>query len=152
MESFYERLRRIMDSKGITPYRVAKDIGIDQSNFTRWSRGEYVPGYKTIKLLSDYLDVSTDYLLVGEQGEETTHLVRGDHMHPYIMDGDILTIKRTNVGTGKIVVAEVNGETVCRKIVLGEHTMLVPFNVNYDPVICDNATIIGEVVEIKRKL
>ena len=78
MEAFYDRLKKAMDAKHVTAYRISKDIGVHQSNFTHWARDEYVPGMETLKKLSHYLNVSVDYLLNGPQeGEperETTHI------------------------------------------------------------------------------
>ena len=58
-----------MDSKGITPYRVAKDTGITQATLSRWKTGVTEPSLDTLQTLADYFDVSVDFLLSGEQKE-----------------------------------------------------------------------------------
>jgi transcriptional regulator with XRE-family HTH domain len=60
---FAERLEELMEKKGVTPYKVSKDTGIGQSTFTRWKQQEILPDGANLLKLSQYFNVSSDYLL-----------------------------------------------------------------------------------------
>ena len=59
-----EIILKIIEDRGITPYRMAKDTGISNSLFTEWKRK---PTSKinsgNLVLIADYLNCSVDYLL-----------------------------------------------------------------------------------------
>lgn len=63
MPNTYEIFSKIIDSKGLTPYRVAKDTGLTTVLFTDWKKGKSKPKYEKLKVIADYLGVSIDYLL-----------------------------------------------------------------------------------------
>jgi len=67
MNSTYELFVKIIESKGLTPYRVAKDTGLTTVLFTDWKKGKSKPKYDKLKIIADYLGVSVEYL----QGVET---------------------------------------------------------------------------------
>ena len=87
---------------------------------------------------------------------------KGDSMAPKIEDKDIIIIHQTcEVTNGKIAIVKVNGEeATCKKLSLHDDTItLIPLNPNYDPVTYSSEealnlpiTIIGEVVEVRKKL
>ena len=54
----------ILQERGITVYRVAKDTGIPQSIVHEWAAGKREPAQlEYLRKLADYLDCSVDYLL-----------------------------------------------------------------------------------------
>lgn len=65
-----ERIFKAMSVKGITPYRMSKDLGIAQSTISRWKVSGSVPGTDTLARVSDYLGVTIDYLLYGDEQKE----------------------------------------------------------------------------------
>lgn len=67
MTNTYELFAKIIEAKGITPYRVAKDTGLTTVLFTDWKKGKSKPKYDKLKIIADYLGVSVEYL----QGIET---------------------------------------------------------------------------------
>ena len=67
MTNTYELSAKIIEAKGITPYRVAKDTGLTTVLFTDWKKGKSKPKYDKLKIIADYLGVSVEYL----QGIET---------------------------------------------------------------------------------
>lgn len=67
MTNTYELFSKIIESKGITPYRIAKDTGLTTVLFTDWKKGKSKPKYDKLKIIADYLGVSVEYL----QGIET---------------------------------------------------------------------------------
>ncbi len=63
---FYDRLRAVMAEKGVTRYRLVKDLPIYDGYFTNWKKGKS-PNILTLIMLADYLDVTIDYLVGREK-------------------------------------------------------------------------------------
>ncbi|MBC5648571.1 helix-turn-helix domain-containing protein [Christensenella tenuis] len=62
-----ERILKILEDSGITPYQVHKDTGISEGTFTNWkARPTSKVKSDTIITLAKYLGVSCDFLLLGE--------------------------------------------------------------------------------------
>lgn len=63
---FDERLKEIMQEKGITQYKmVVKDKICSSNNFFKWFKLKADPMPETLIKLADYFGVSVDYLLGG---------------------------------------------------------------------------------------
>lgn len=60
---FAEVLKMLMDNKGVTNYRIAKEIGCSASTVGTWVSGDKMPSSKYLQLLAGYFGVSTDYLM-----------------------------------------------------------------------------------------
>lgn len=58
-----QRIFDIMEDRGLTVYRVAKDTGISVGNMYNWRSGRSNPGARALEKLSVYFNVSVDYLL-----------------------------------------------------------------------------------------
>lgn len=63
---FYERLRFIMEEKGISRYKLVKDLSIYDSYFTNWKQGKN-PNILTLIMLADYFNITVDYLIGRDQ-------------------------------------------------------------------------------------
>ena len=63
---FYDRLRAVMAEKGVTRYRLVKELPVYDGYFTNWKKGKS-PNILTLILLADYLDVTIDYLVGREK-------------------------------------------------------------------------------------
>ena len=63
---FYDRLRAVMAEKGVTRYRLVKELPIYDGYFTNWKKGKS-PNILTLIMLADYLDVTIDYLVGREK-------------------------------------------------------------------------------------
>lgn len=57
------RLRELRKSKRITQQRLAIELNLNQNSISRYESGEREADYKTLIALSDYFQVSIDYLL-----------------------------------------------------------------------------------------
>ena len=84
--------------------------------------------------------------------------VVGDSMiNAAIADGDLVVVRReTDIENGDIVAAtidgaEVEGTVKTFKRVDG-HVWLVPHNPRYEPILGDNAVIVGKVVAVLRRV
>ncbi|WUN35745.1 transcriptional repressor LexA [Kitasatospora sp. NBC_00315] len=92
--------------------------------------------------------------LVGE-GELFALTVRGDSMiEAAICDGDWVTVRRQPVAeNGDIVAAMIDGEATVKRLKREDGRIwLMPHNPAYDPIPGDNATILGKVVAVLRRL
>ena len=68
-KSAYERYCEIRDKCGLKDSDVAKGAGITKSTFSDWKAGRYTPKQDKMQKISDYLGVSVDYLMTGEEKE-----------------------------------------------------------------------------------
>ena len=60
---FFEELKK----RDITPYRVHKDTGIATATLSDWKNGISMPKRDKMDTISDYLGVSTDYIIYGTE-------------------------------------------------------------------------------------
>lgn len=61
--SFSEKLKFIRTSKNFSRKEIADAIGVTVSAISNYENGVSTPNYETLISLTDYLNVSTDYLL-----------------------------------------------------------------------------------------
>ena len=65
----YERIRKLCKEKGISIYRLEKDLGFSSCSICKWKSSG--PSVDKIQKVADYFQVSVDYLLEGDGGSET---------------------------------------------------------------------------------
>jgi len=68
VDPLWEYLEKI----DITPYRVAKEIGLPTSQLSQWKTGKVNPSLDALIAIADYLNVSLDYL-VGRSDDPNRH-------------------------------------------------------------------------------
>lgn len=61
----YEIFEKLCEEKGITTYKLCKDLGISQGTISNWKNGRNELKMPTMKLIADYFEVSVDYLSTG---------------------------------------------------------------------------------------
>ena len=66
--SFAENLTRVQAERGVTNYRIAKEIDVSQASIANWKNGT-MPHPRNVKRLADYFNVTVDELLA-ENAEE----------------------------------------------------------------------------------
>ncbi len=59
----YKKLEDILKQKGITPYRLAKEIGISNVVFSEWKRGKSQPKLDKLIKITEYLGITIDDLI-----------------------------------------------------------------------------------------
>lgn len=62
----FEKLDTLAKEKGISFYRIAKDLDFPTSMFSDWRSGKYIPKYDKLVKIARYLDVDVEYLLPEE--------------------------------------------------------------------------------------
>lgn len=65
----YSVFEKLLKEKGITAYKVSKETGVGRSTFTDWKNGRSEPKTEKLGKIADYLGVSVDYLMTGEEKE-----------------------------------------------------------------------------------
>lgn len=61
----YARFYNELQKKGITPYKVSKETGIATATLSDWKNGISMPKKDKIDAISNYLGVSSDYIIYG---------------------------------------------------------------------------------------
>ena len=65
-----KRIKRLREKNKIQQKELAKTIGVSSVVLSRYESGERKPDYDTLKMIADYFDVSTDYLLGHEANSD----------------------------------------------------------------------------------
>ena len=82
-----DRIQNLRKIKGISQEQLAEAIGVSRQAVSKWESEQSTPDLEKIILMSDFFDVTTDYLLKGiEPTNETEHMTVGD-----VIDNKILT-------------------------------------------------------------
>lgn len=63
---FYDVFISLCEKKGISPNKALTDCGVSRTSTAKWREGA-TPRGVTLQKLADYFDVTTDYLLTGEE-------------------------------------------------------------------------------------
>lgn len=63
MLTFADRLRMLIDELDLTQKQLASDLHIPTSTLGGYVQGVSEPDFETLKILAEYFNVSTDYLL-----------------------------------------------------------------------------------------
>lgn len=66
----YEIFEQLLQKRGVTAYRVAKETGVTQTALSNWKSGRSTPTTKTLQKIADYFGVTIDYLMTGKEPEE----------------------------------------------------------------------------------
>ena len=84
-----DRIQNLRKGKGISQEQLAEAIGVSRQAVSKWESEQSTPDLEKIVLMSDFFDVTTDYLLKGiESTNEIEHMTVGD-----VIDNKILTDK-----------------------------------------------------------
>lgn len=63
----YEIFSKLLQLKGVTPYKVSKETGVSQSTLSDWKRGLSTPKQDKLQKIADYFNVSLEYLMTGKE-------------------------------------------------------------------------------------
>lgn len=61
--SFSDKLRKQMERKNVTAYRISEDTGISKVSIGDWLSDRYQPKLDKLKTLAEYFDVPLEYFL-----------------------------------------------------------------------------------------
>lgn len=66
MQSIYQRIEHLIESRGMTKKAFCENLGISTGNFGDWKRGKTTPSTNKLIEISGYFDVSLDWLIIGK--------------------------------------------------------------------------------------
>lgn len=67
MVEFYEKLRELRKSRGLTQEELAEALFVSRTAISKWELGKGYPGIDSLKEISNFFSVSIDDLLSGEK-------------------------------------------------------------------------------------
>ena len=70
MATTAERIKQLRKKKGISQSELAELIGVKNNTVSTWERGTRKPDFEALNLLSDYFEVSFEYILGSSDKEE----------------------------------------------------------------------------------
>ncbi|MDR2655524.1 MAG: helix-turn-helix domain-containing protein [Oscillospiraceae bacterium] len=68
--STVERIIALMDKQGINGKVLTTELGISSSSVTEWKKGKAKPSVEAIVKIAQYFQVTTDWLLTGEENSK----------------------------------------------------------------------------------
>ena len=60
---FAERLRELRKDEGLSQTKLAEHLGVTQRKISYWERGDVDPDMYSLCKISDFFEVSVDYLI-----------------------------------------------------------------------------------------
>jgi transcriptional regulator with XRE-family HTH domain len=66
MDTFQERMKALLERKGITKYKLAKDLGKPTTTILNWINRNKTPRPKTMQKIAEYFGVTTAWLAYGD--------------------------------------------------------------------------------------
>lgn len=83
-----DRIQSLRKSKGISQEQLADVVGVSRQAVSKWESEQTIPDLEKIILMSEYFEVTTDYILKGIESAalENDHKTIGD-----VLDQKILT-------------------------------------------------------------
>ena len=70
MATTAERIKQLRKKKGISQSELAALIGVKNNTVSTWERGTRKPDFEALNLLSNYFEVSFEYILGSSDKEE----------------------------------------------------------------------------------
>lgn len=85
----YERFNKLLQEKGLTAYKVAKETGVSRSTLAAWKKKEYTPKLDKLQKLANYLGVSVYYLTGEVEGFDPARQQKIDFLRSCGVDIDL---------------------------------------------------------------
>lgn len=67
---FYDLFKTLCDGKGVSVSRACIEMGLSRSIAAKWKNTQTNPSAEVLPKIARYFDVTTDYLLTGEDKEK----------------------------------------------------------------------------------
>lgn len=67
MMSFFDRFEQLCKLEGLTPTEVGRNINVKQQTISMWKKRNSTPNSETLQRIANYFNVSTEYLLTGNE-------------------------------------------------------------------------------------
>lgn len=63
LECTFDILQKLLDERGVSAYKMCKEIHIAPSTVTEWKKKRAYPGTSAVVAIAKYFGVTTDFLL-----------------------------------------------------------------------------------------
>lgn len=67
----YEIFEQLLQKFNVTSYKISKETGVTQTTLSNWKNGKSTPSTSNMQKIADYFNVSIDYLMNGEENEDS---------------------------------------------------------------------------------
>ena len=94
-----DRIQNLRKTKGLSQEQLADAIGVSRQAVSKWESEQAIPDMEKVVLLSDYFEVTTDYLLKGIEPANPDAAAAAANDHTTI--GDILDKRVLTEENGK---------------------------------------------------
>ncbi len=74
----YEIFEKLLEARGITIYKFCKDTGVSESTVYTWKKKRTQCNAKLQKVVCEYFKISADYLMTGEEKEDSAKYYLND--------------------------------------------------------------------------
>lgn len=64
---FHDVFNELMSARTLSNYQLSKDTGISDSLIGYWRNGKRKPSLENLRILSQYFNISIDFLITGEE-------------------------------------------------------------------------------------
>lgn len=85
-----DRIQDLRKTKGISQEELADQIGVSRQAVSKWESEQSVPDLDKVILLSDYFEVSTDYLLKGIESSKQAQSEQGVNANIFVAVSTVL--------------------------------------------------------------
>ncbi|MCM1008980.1 MAG: hypothetical protein NC485_13920 [Ruminococcus flavefaciens] len=125
---FYRQLKQACKSNNTSITAVLKKIGIGTANGTYWKNGS-VPSSDIVVQLSEFLNVSTDYLLKGKEKSSPMAELTNDEQEMLLIYKGLSDISKAKVKERAIVLSEIESpvEQVAEEDPEEQETIFIEF-------------------------
>lgn len=83
MDTILDRIQELIEKNNEKATPLMKKLGLSSSAFTDWKRKNINPSSEAIIKIAQYFDVTTDYLLLGNQVESNLNSSESEWLNLY---------------------------------------------------------------------
>ena len=94
MSTLLDRIKELMNDRQINARQLTSELGISSSSLTDWNKGKSSPSLDAVIKISDYFDVSIDYLVHGKNTPTIRELDSSVHNLDFSNHIDIDLLKK----------------------------------------------------------
>lgn len=73
MSNIGDRLKELLQKKGLTPYKLSKRTGVSQSTLSRIIKNNSTPNESNLKVIVDFFNIDETWFLTGKNKESLTN-------------------------------------------------------------------------------
>lgn len=112
MDVIYRNYSEIRDKLGYTDYKIAKETGIGTATLSNWKNGKYTPKQDKLQKIADFLNVSLDYLVNGQEADENSLTAKDEKDIAKDMENIIRKLRNKEDGPASFDGGEINEDDI----------------------------------------